>query len=58
MGCSPQHDRKSPVKAQGTQQSPLRRVKTQQIVLDDGHTISVRIEGKIYLFYRKFRITF
>ena len=37
------------VKIQQIQQSsPIRRhgAKTQQIVLDDGHTISVRIEGK------------
>jgi hypothetical protein len=37
---------KIPVKVHVTQQSPIRSVKTQQIVLDDGHTISVRIEGK------------
>ena len=35
------------------QSSPIRQGKTQQIVLDDGHTISVRIEGKISLLYSK-----
>ena len=34
------------------QSSPIRQGKTQQIVLDDGHTISVRIEG-MTLFYQK-----
>ena len=29
------------------QSSPIRQGKTQQIVLDDGHTISVRIEGML-----------
>ena len=38
------------VKIQQIQQlSPVRQGKTQQIVLDDGHTISVRIEGMLIL---------